>query len=144
MNSYVEPSWSSVNQKLDELDLEEEKRDKKSKKFSILQEDDDKLDQGDLNDESGNQKEESDGENDSEEYDDSLFCVACDKSFKSAKSFENHEKSKKHKDNIELLKKHMKEEDMNLFFDRSKDNSNGVDQNSQDDIKKESNETKQK
>ena len=143
MNSYVEPSWSSVNHKLDELDLEEEKRDKKSNKNSILPEDNDKLDQSDFNDESGNQKEESDGD-DSEEYDESLFCVACDKSFKSAKSFENHEKSKKHKDNIELLKKHMKEEDMNLFFDKSKDDSNGADQNSQEDIKKESNETKQK
>lgn len=35
-------------------------------------------------------------------YDDlqNLFCMACNKFFKNVKSFENHEKSKKHKENV--------------------------------------------
>lgn len=45
--------------------------------------------------------------------DDDLFCVACNKYFKTEKGFENHEKSKKHKDNVVFLKKNMvKEEDL--------------------------------
>lgn len=41
----------------------------------------------------------------------SFFCVACNKVFKTAKAFENHEKSKKHKENVEILKKTMMEEE---------------------------------
>lgn len=49
----------------------------------------------------------SDSENeDSEEIisSNSFFCVACNKVFKTEKSFANHEKSKKHKENVHLLK----------------------------------------
>lgn len=35
---------------------------------------------------------------------DCLYCVACNKVFKTVKAFQNHEKSKKHKDNFELIK----------------------------------------
>lgn len=33
-----------------------------------------------------------------------LYCIACNKVFKTEKAFQNHEKSKKHKENIELIK----------------------------------------
>lgn len=61
----------------------------------------------------------SSSENDmlNEEYNmenDSLFCVACSKLFKTTKAFENHEKSKKHKENVEFLKQNMIEEDMKI------------------------------
>lgn len=36
--------------------------------------------------------------------DDPFLCVACNKLFKTQKAFENHEKSKKHKENVEMLK----------------------------------------
>lgn len=36
-----------------------------------------------------------------------LYCVACNKVFKTEKAFQNHEKSKKHKENIELIKVEM-------------------------------------
>ncbi|KAJ3300199.1 hypothetical protein HK104_003427 [Borealophlyctis nickersoniae] len=36
-----------------------------------------------------------------------LFCIACNKAFKSDKQFENHEKSKKHLKNVELLREEL-------------------------------------
>ncbi|XP_050520123.1 dnaJ homolog subfamily C member 21 [Daktulosphaira vitifoliae] len=36
-----------------------------------------------------------------------LYCVACNKVFKTEKAFQNHENSKKHKENIELIKTEM-------------------------------------
>ena len=45
-----------------------------------------------------------------EEFIPGFYCVACDKPFKSEKALANHEKSKKHKENIELIKKEMEEE----------------------------------
>lgn len=54
---------------------------------------------------------------------DDLFCVACNKYFKTEKSFANHEKSKKHKENVAMLKNSMLEED---------DVVNGTDSHSDD------------
>lgn len=42
---------------------------------------------------------------------DTLYCVACDKHFKTEKAFANHENSKKHRDNAALLKVIMTEEE---------------------------------
>lgn len=50
-------------------------------------------------------------EGSSESEDDRLYCVACDKCFKSDKAFANHEKSKKHKDNVQYLSEAMREEE---------------------------------
>ncbi|XP_053693161.1 dnaJ homolog subfamily C member 21 [Sabethes cyaneus] len=47
-------------------------------------------------------------------YVDDLYCVACDKMFNNRKSFENHESSKKHKQNIQLLREQMRKEDDEL------------------------------
>lgn len=46
-----------------------------------------------------------------EEEIDDLFCVACNKAFKSDKAFINHEKSKKHKEMVAIIKAHMEEEE---------------------------------
>ncbi|XP_055310228.1 dnaJ homolog subfamily C member 21 [Sitodiplosis mosellana] len=46
-----------------------------------------------------------------EYYIDDLYCVACNKAFNNISSFENHELSKKHRENTERLKKHMQQED---------------------------------
>lgn len=40
-----------------------------------------------------------------------LYCVACEKDFKSEKALKNHENSKKHKENVVLLKYLMQEEE---------------------------------
>ena len=109
MKTYVEPEWSAVDKKLEELDLEEKL--KSIKKTNTRQ------------DEEKNSDDEEEEEDD-DEFDESLYCVACDKSFKAEKSFQNHEKSKKHKENIELLKKHMKEEDAALLFGKNVEEKN--------------------
>jgi DnaJ family protein A protein 5 len=93
MKAYVEPEWSNVDKKLKKLDLS----------ATESEEDDEEA-------------EEEEGENaaEDEEIDyseDELFCVACDKAFKNEKSKLNHENSKKHKENIELLRVHMEADD---------------------------------
>ena len=50
-------------------------------------------------------------EEDEFEFDDNLYCVACDKRFKTTKAIKNHEKSKVHKANLLQLKLDMKEEE---------------------------------
>uniref|UniRef100_F1KYC5 DnaJ homolog subfamily C member 21 n=2 Tax=Ascaris suum TaxID=6253 RepID=F1KYC5_ASCSU len=44
-----------------------------------------------------------------------LYCIVCEKAFKTEKSMFNHEKSKKHRDAVIELKKHMQEEDLLLL-----------------------------
>lgn len=76
--------------------------------------DDTKLDDIDshFNDMFGNTAQDDDSEeSDLENY---LYCIACDKNFKSDKALANHEKSKKHKENVELIKKEL---DGDLFED---------------------------
>ncbi|XP_022105462.1 dnaJ homolog subfamily C member 21-like [Acanthaster planci] len=42
---------------------------------------------------------------------DDLFCIACNKDFKSEKAFSNHQNSKKHRDNVAFLKEQMEDEE---------------------------------
>uniref|UniRef100_A0A915ANV9 DnaJ homolog subfamily C member 21 n=1 Tax=Parascaris univalens TaxID=6257 RepID=A0A915ANV9_PARUN len=44
-----------------------------------------------------------------------LYCIVCEKAFRTEKSLLNHEKSKKHRDAVIELKKHMQEEDLLLL-----------------------------
>lgn len=46
---------------------------------------------------------------------DEFFCVACNKTFKNQSSFRNHESSKKHKENVELIKLEMLKEEADLL-----------------------------
>lgn len=55
-----------------------------------------------------------------------LYCVACNKVFKTPRAFENHESSKKHRENIELLKSQMLEEDEEDNLDLDSDISDDV------------------
>ncbi|CDQ88692.1 unnamed protein product [Oncorhynchus mykiss] len=49
-----------------------------------------------------------------DDYYDDLYCPACDKSFKSDKAMKNHEKSKKHREMVVLLRQQLEEEDETL------------------------------
>lgn len=62
-----------------------------------------------------------DGSDDEDDVN-SFFCVACNKVFKTEKAFANHEKSKRHKDNVELIKQTMMEENkvLNLTSDEER------------------------
>ncbi|KAI8127190.1 DnaJ like protein subfamily C member 21 [Lucilia cuprina] len=53
------------------------------------------------------------------EYIDELYCVACNKEFKTGKAFANHETSKKHRDNIEKLKIEMQDEEHSYKTDEN-------------------------
>lgn len=72
-------------------------------------------------------------EEEEEEYDDNLYCVACNKVFKTPKTFKNHELSKKHKENVIVLKQEMyNEEDKDSFYEESgilSDEANLVEEN---------------
>lgn len=127
MKAYVSPEWSQVDDALAKLDLEYGGgKDEKNEESS---DDDDEEE-----DESGENKEvegdqETTARDEGDEFDEDedeseLFCVACNKLFKSGKSFQNHEKSKKHKENVELLKKSMKNEDENFFMFNNSNRSN--------------------
>merc|ERR1712129_565567 len=61
-----------------------------------------------------------------EELDD-LYCVACDKMFKTVGAKDNHETSRKHKDNLQKLIEEMKEEEAVSDVDNS-DKSNGIEE----------------
>ncbi|CAG2161523.1 unnamed protein product [Oppiella nova] len=45
------------------------------------------------------------------DVEDNLYCIACDKAFKSDKAFANHENSKKHKTNVAFLKQQLESDD---------------------------------
>lgn len=62
-------------------------------------------------DEDGVDSDVEDGDLAEKYYIDDLYCVACNKAFKNISSFENHESSKKHRDNLERLKKQMQQEE---------------------------------
>ncbi|XP_068893389.1 dnaJ homolog subfamily C member 21 [Tenebrio molitor] len=63
-----------------------------------------------LAEEFGEEFSNSEDDDDDEDISD-LYCVACNKIFKTPKALENHESSKKHKENVERLKEIMLEEE---------------------------------
>ncbi|VDP49131.1 unnamed protein product, partial [Schistosoma margrebowiei] len=63
------------------------------------------------NDDHSNDDDENDDDPVQETINDELYCIACDKLFASIKAKLNHELSKKHKKQLELLKKLIHEED---------------------------------
>lgn len=58
-----------------------------------------------------------------------LYCVACNKVFKTEKAFQNHEKSKKHKENIELIKFEMLNDEQLLNNEEPVENNSSSDDN---------------
>ncbi|KAL3993963.1 DnaJ domain family protein [Acanthocheilonema viteae] len=53
-----------------------------------------------------------------------FYCVFCEKAFKTEKAMSNHKRSKKHKDTVALLKKHIKEDDACLLMTDEEDIEN--------------------
>jgi len=58
---------------------------------------------------------ENDDEDSADDIDE-LYCVACNKSFKSPKAFLNHENSRKHKEFVQLMKAHIQQENDELLL----------------------------
>jgi DnaJ family protein A protein 5 len=57
---------------------------------------------------------------DVEEEVNSLYCMACNKVFKTEKGFSNHENSKKHKDSVEVLKTSLLEDEQTVSESKQK------------------------
>jgi len=80
----------------------------------------------------------------SDEYDSNdemtncLYCVACNKVFKTEKAFQNHEKSKKHKENIDLIKVEMLNDEKLLNNEEPVSNNSSSDDNNQSNSDEES------
>ncbi|XP_054163091.1 dnaJ homolog subfamily C member 21-like [Oppia nitens] len=107
LENYQESEWTSMaaledNLKEIEQHLDDEhNKKKKSKKSRKLVDNTDTIE--DMN---GENEDEDDNE-----YEDNLYCIACDKAFKSDKAFANHENSKKHKTNIAFLRQQLESDD---------------------------------
>jgi len=61
-----------------------------------------------------------------------LYCVACNKVFKTPKAFENHESSKKHRENVEVLRTSMLEDDIESNITDDIDEYDDLDDNEED------------
>uniref|UniRef100_A0A1I7SWF0 DnaJ homolog subfamily C member 21 n=2 Tax=Bursaphelenchus xylophilus TaxID=6326 RepID=A0A1I7SWF0_BURXY len=57
-----------------------------------------------------------------------FFCIVCEKKFKTKKSFQNHEKSKKHKQAVNELREFMNEDDQTLFGEGEEENEDELQQ----------------
>lgn len=113
---YREQSWMAV------ADLEKELREMEvqyEKQFGDGSGEDEAEDQ-ELRD--GQDGKDSDEAEDAELYD-GLYCPACDKSFKTEKAMRNHEKSKKHREMVALLKQQLEEEEANFSGPQTDENS---------------------
>ncbi|XP_071468753.1 dnaJ homolog subfamily C member 21 [Marmota flaviventris] len=122
---YREQSWMTM------ADLEKELREMEAryeKEFGDGS-DDNEMEQHELKD--GQDGKDSDEAEDTELYDD-LYCPACDKSFKTEKAMKNHEKSKKHREMVALLKQQLEEEEEN--FSGSHIDENLLNANSEEEI----------
>lgn len=73
----------------------------------------------------------SDEAEDAELYE-GLYCPACDKSFKTEKAMRNHEKSKKHREMVALLKQQLEKEEEN--FSGSQTDENLLNANSEEEM----------
>nr|XP_039249682.1 dnaJ homolog subfamily C member 21-like [Styela clava] len=88
-------------------------------------------------------EEDSQGEEE-EEYKDELFCVACNKLFKSEMGLRNHKKSKKHRENVNRLQQEMKNEVMEDEIDEETLNEGNEEINDDSNDKIESNKLSKK
>uniref|UniRef100_A0A3P8NSG4 DnaJ homolog subfamily C member 21 n=1 Tax=Astatotilapia calliptera TaxID=8154 RepID=A0A3P8NSG4_ASTCA len=108
---YKEQSWAAMSELEKELQQIEAQY---GKEFGDASESEEE--ELEKNSEEGGEAEQPDGDELTiDDYDD-LYCPACDKSFKSDKAMKNHEKSKKHREMVALLRQQLEEEDDALGF----------------------------
>ncbi|XP_045704356.1 dnaJ homolog subfamily C member 21 [Phyllostomus hastatus] len=101
---YKEQSWMTVADLEKELQAMEAQYEKEFGDGS----DEDEVEECELKD--GQDGRDSDEAEDAELYEE-LYCPACDKSFKTEKAMRNHEKSKKHREMVALLKQQLEKEE---------------------------------
>ncbi|XP_072228105.1 dnaJ homolog subfamily C member 21 isoform X2 [Leuresthes tenuis] len=108
---YKEQSWAAMSELEKELQQIEAQY---GKEFGDTSESEEEEVDVERNSEEGGDAEQPDGDVLTiDDYDD-LYCPACDKSFKSDKAMKNHEKSKKHREMVALLRQQLEEEEASL------------------------------
>ncbi|XP_035166605.1 dnaJ homolog subfamily C member 21 isoform X2 [Oxyura jamaicensis] len=115
---YKEQSWitmSDLERELQEMEAQYEKE------FGDGSDDEDELEEQETKE--GTEDKLSD-EAEEGEFADDLYCPACDKLFKTEKAMKNHEKSKKHREMVALLRQQLEEEEGK--FPASLDDANGI------------------
>lgn len=119
---YKEQSWAAMSELEKELQQIEAQY---GKEFGDASESEEE--ELEKNSEEGGEAEQPDGDELTiDDYDD-LYCPACDKSFKSDKAMKNHEKSKKHREMVALLRQQLEEEDdaLGLHLEGSENENEG-------------------
>ncbi|NXL32083.1 DJC21 protein, partial [Glaucidium brasilianum] len=114
---YKEQSWitmSDLERELQEMEAQYEKE------FGDGSEDEDELEEQ----ETKGIEDKQHGETEEAEFLDGLYCPACDKLLKSKKMMKNHEKSKKHREMVALLRQQLEEEEGK--FPVSLDDASGI------------------
>ncbi|XP_040833391.1 dnaJ homolog subfamily C member 21 [Ochotona curzoniae] len=110
---YREQSWMTV------ADLQRELREMEAqyeKEFEDGSDDNEMKDHEQTDAQEGKEGEEA-------ELFDDLYCPACDKSFKTEKAMKNHEKSKKHREMVALLRQQLEEEEENFSGPQTDENA---------------------
>ncbi|KAM8742873.1 dnaJ homolog subfamily C member 21 isoform 1-T1 [Acanthopagrus schlegelii] len=103
---YKEQSWAAMSELEKELQQIEAQYGEEFGDASESEEEENSEEAGDAD--------QPDGDELTIDYYDDLYCPACDKSFKSDKAMKNHEKSKKHKEMVVLLRQQLEDEEESL------------------------------
>uniref|UniRef100_A0A3B4WUY8 DnaJ homolog subfamily C member 21 n=1 Tax=Seriola lalandi dorsalis TaxID=1841481 RepID=A0A3B4WUY8_SERLL len=111
---YKEQSWAAMSELEKELQQIEAQYGEEFGDASESEEEEQDMDTREKNSEEGGDADQPDGDELTIDYYDDLYCPACDKSFKSDKAMKNHEKSKKHREMVALLRQQLKEEEDSL------------------------------
>ncbi|XP_056587192.1 dnaJ homolog subfamily C member 21 [Triplophysa dalaica] len=109
---YKEQKWAAMSELEKELQQMEAQYDQQFGDVSESEEEED-VEAGEDGLE-GQDTENGDAAVEMDDYYDDLYCPACDKSFKSDKAMKNHEKSKKHREMVALLRQQLEEDDKSL------------------------------
>lgn len=112
---YQEQSWAAMSELEKELQQMEAEYGLEFGDVSESEEDEEEMENGqERANTDGGDAVQADGAAEMDDYYDDLYCPACDKSFKSDKAMKNHEKSKKHREMVALLRQQLEEEDKSL------------------------------
>ncbi|XP_033978674.1 dnaJ homolog subfamily C member 21 [Trematomus bernacchii] len=130
---YKEQSWAAMSELEKELQQMEAQYGKEFGDGSESEDEELEIDPREKNGDEGDDVEQPNGdEMTMDDYYESLYCPACDKSFKSDKAMKNHQKSKKHREMVALLRQQLEAEDDSLGL-----NVNGKDENKLEDEEEE-------
>lgn len=118
---YKEQSWAAMSELEKELQQIEAQYGEEFGDASESEEEELEIDTQEKSNEEGD-AEQLDADELTIDYYDSLYCPACDKSFKSNKAMKNHEKSKKHREMVALLRQQLEEDDsLRINLDENKE-----------------------